>query len=141
MVRVPWTTAGAAEGPVVVMASEFRLTTVRHAPIFLFDALRIRRRALAADGALGMALEARPFQRTFRTLSAWRDRAALDAFVRTAPHRASMVRHRTAMGASRFVFWTTDQLPVRWTDAVQRLGADTPGRGAAAPGPVERTTS
>jgi hypothetical protein len=126
MVRVPWTSAGAAEGPAVVMASEFRLTTLRHVPIFLLDALRIRRRALAADGALGMALEARPVRRTFRTLSAWRDRAALDAFVRTAPHRASMSRHREAMAASRFTFWTTEELPVSWTDAVERLAADLP---------------
>jgi hypothetical protein len=126
MVHVPWTTVTAAEGPAVVMASEFRLTTLRHVPIFLLDALQIRRRALTADGHLGMALEARPFQRTFRTLSAWRDRAALDAFVRTAPHRASMVRHRKAMAASRFTFWTTDDLPVSWTDAVERLAAATP---------------
>lgn len=126
MVRLPWTTAGPAEGPAVVMASEFRRTTVRDAPAFLLDALRLRRRALAADGALGTALEARPLERTFRTLSAGRDRAALDACVRSEPRRRSMVRHRKAMAASRFTIWTTGDLPVTWTDAVERRTAQSP---------------
>ena len=123
MVFLPWTTVDVRQGPAVVMASEFRLSTARRVPAFLLDALRIRRQVLAADGALGVALEARPFQRTFRTLSAWRDRAALDAFVRAEPHRRSMARHRPAMAASDFVFWTTDELPVSWSDAVDRLHA------------------
>lgn len=135
MVHLPWTTVDVPQGPALVMASEFHLTQVRRTPSFLLDALRIRRRVMAADGALGVALEARPLRRTFRTVSAWRDRAALDAFVRAEPHRTTMVRHRTGMAASRFVFWTTDDLPVRWPDAVRRLAADdapdVPASGAA----------
>ncbi len=126
MVHLPWTTVDVRRGPALVMASEFHLTQVRRTPSFLLDALRIRRQVMTADGALGIALEARPLHRTFRTMSAWRDRAALDAFVRAEPHRATMVRHRTGMAASRFVFWTTDDLPVRWPDAVRRLADDEP---------------
>lgn len=51
--------------------------------------------------------------RTFFTLSAWRDRDALNAFVRSEPHISSMRRYRPAMANAPFVFWgtTADSLP------------------------------
>lgn len=64
-------------------------------------------------------------RRTFLTLSAWRDRDALNGFVRSEPHISTMRRYRPAMADARFVFWnmTPDNLPPSWSEAEQRLRA------------------
>jgi quinol monooxygenase YgiN len=124
MPTLPWTTVDPAPpGEVVVMASWFRVRGFRDVPPFLRDALRVHRQVRAADGVVGVSLEAHPLRREFRTLSAWRDRAALDAMVAREPHRSVVRRHRRAMADSAFVFWTvpTADLPVGWDDARARL--------------------
>ncbi len=122
---LPWISVRPAEPgtPALVMASRFRVRRWRHVPRFLLDSMRIHRQVRAADGALGISLVARPLHREFRTLSAWRDRAALDAMVRAQPHAAAMRRHRRVMAESTFTFWEVgaDRLPVGWDDAVSRL--------------------
>ena len=55
------------------------LRRLRDVPRFFLDAMRIHRQVRAADGALGVSLVAHPLRREFFTLSAWRDRAAVDA--------------------------------------------------------------
>jgi hypothetical protein len=92
-------------------------------PGFLRAAMAIRRQVLGADGAVGVALNTALPRRTFFTLSAWRDRAALNAFVRSEPHVSTMRRYRPAMSDGRFVFWNTtaDKLPPSWSEAEQRL--------------------
>jgi hypothetical protein len=126
MPTLPWTTVDAAPatGEVVVMASWFRVRRYRDVLPFLRDAMRVHRQVLAADGAVGVALEARPLRREFRTLSAWRDRAALDAVVGREPHRTIMRRQRPATAGSAFTFWTlpAGELPT-WEEARERLGA------------------
>ena len=124
MPTLPWTPADPVPtGEVVVMASWFRVRGFRHVLPFLRDALRVHRQVRAADGVAGVSLEAHPLRREFRTLSAWRDRAALDAMVAGEPHRTVMRRHRPAMADSTFVFWTVPvaELPVSWADARARL--------------------
>lgn len=110
----------------VVMASRFRLRSFSHVPRFLIDSLRIRRQIRAADGALGISLIARPLRREFLTLSAWRDRSALDAVVRAQPHLGAMRRHRSAMAEATFTFWDVPAaaLPVTWDEARGRLDAE-----------------
>jgi len=110
---------------VVVMASRFRLRGFRHVLPFFLDSLRVHAQVRRADGALGVSLVARPLRREFRTLSAWRDRAALDAMVRAEPHRSVMGRHRGAMADSAFTFWTApaSALPLTWEEADERLTA------------------
>ena len=123
MPALPWTTVDPdPTGEVVVMASWFRVRGPRDVLPFLLDAMRVHRQVRAADGAVGVALEVRPLRREFRTLSAWRDRAALDALVGREPHRSIMRRHRPAMAGSAFVFWTlpAGQVPT-WDDAGRRL--------------------
>ena len=117
----PTATEPTVTEPAVVMASEFRLTSLRRVPGFFLAAMRIRRQVLASDGALGVSLVAKPFARRFWTLSAWRDRAALDAFVGQEPHRSTMRRFRPAMAQAKFVFWESDALPVPWEEARGRL--------------------
>src|SRR6266581_8411698 len=96
MPPLPWITgpaAGDADGDVVVMASLLKLSSCLRVPGFLRAAMAIRRQALAADGCAGLALSTNLPRRTFFTLSAWRDRDALNAFVRAEPHRSFMRRY------------------------------------------------
>jgi heme-degrading monooxygenase HmoA len=111
------------------MASRFRVRGFRHVLPFLVDAMRVLGQMRKADGAVGVALVARPLRREFATLSAWRDRAALDAAVRRDPHRSVMRRQRAAMVGSTFRFWTAPatSLPVTWDEADRRLASDDAG--------------
>jgi heme-degrading monooxygenase HmoA len=125
MPPLPWTTAPGADAShdeVVLMASLLRLDSVRRVPGFVRAAMAIRQQVLRADGAVGVALNT-ALPRTFFTLSAWRDRDALNAFVRSEPHVSSMRRYRPAMADARFVFWRTtpDSLPPSWSEAQRRL--------------------
>ncbi|HZG93024.1 MAG TPA: hypothetical protein VEZ42_22675 [Pseudonocardia sp.] len=124
MPTLPWTTARhatAADGEALVMASRFQLRSFRHVLPFLRDAMRVRALVRRSEGALGVSLVARPLHREFRTLSAWRDRAALDAMVRTEPHRSVMGRYHRAMTASAFVFYTPQTYPPTWAEAEEQL--------------------
>ena len=100
------------------MASALRLDSLRRVPAFLRSAIATRRQVLHTDGRWGAALST-ALLRTFFTLSAWRDRDALNAFVRSAPHVGSVRRYRTAMADARFAFWNTgaDDLPRSWSEA------------------------
>jgi hypothetical protein len=131
MPPLPWTATVADAGPdpgeILVMASLLRLDSFRRVPGFLRAAMAIRRQILRADGANGVSLNT-ALPRTFYTLSAWRDRGALEAVVRSEPHISSMRRYRGVMADARFVFWITapDELPPRWTEAQHRLRQATP---------------
>jgi hypothetical protein len=80
---------------------------------------------LAADGAFGVAFDTDLRRRTFFTLSAWRNRDALEGFIGADPHAGSMRRYRPSMTDARFVFWNTtaDRLPPTWPEAKERLRA------------------
>jgi quinol monooxygenase YgiN len=139
MPPLPWTTpatadAGQGRDEILLMASLLRLDSLRRVPGFLRAAMAIRRQVVHADGAVGVALNT-ALPRTFFTLSAWRDRDALDAFVRSEPHVSTMRRYRPAMVDARFVFWSTtaEQLPPSWAEVKRRLREATPG----APTPKE----
>lgn len=127
MPALPWTTVAPAEpgDEVVVMASTFRLRSARHVPGFLAASMRIRRQVVAAPGALGLSLDARPLRRIFFTLSAWRDRESLDAMIVRDPHRAAMERYRPETEVADFRFWTVRgaDLPIAWDEARRRLAA------------------
>ncbi|WP_261565058.1 antibiotic biosynthesis monooxygenase [Frankia gtarii] len=116
-----------ADGAVEVMASHFVLTSIRHTVAMLRSAMAVRRAVLAAPGALGVSLVARPLRREYWTLSAWTDRAALDAFVGDPHHREAMRRLGPAMARSRFVFWRPPAgagAPT-WAQAHEHLAAPT----------------
>jgi hypothetical protein len=122
---LPWIPVSkpAATSDVVVMASRFRIRGFRHVLPFFVDAMRVLAQMRKAEGAVGISLVARPLRREFATLSAWRDRPALDAAVRGEPHRSVMRRQRAAMAESTFRFWTTPaaSLPLSWEEADRRL--------------------
>jgi hypothetical protein len=126
MPTLPWTTPKRlppADGPVTVMASRLALRRLGDVPSFLAAALRIRRQMLGPPGGLGVSLIARPARRTFWTLSAWQDQAALGAAAGRQPHREIMQQLRPRMAGSAFVTWTAPAtaLPIEWDDALRRL--------------------
>lgn len=127
MPTLPWSVAEnggpATDADVVVLASRLELKSVWDAPAFLVAALRIRKQMLAAPGAFGLSLVAKPFQRTFWTLSAWQTQSEMDTAVRAEPH-ASIIRHwRTRMAGSVFTTWTAPgaDIPMNWPEALRRL--------------------
>jgi heme-degrading monooxygenase HmoA len=128
MPPLPWIAGPAAEGfpgEVLVMASSLQLRSFLRIPGFFRAAMAIRQQSLRADGFVGLALNTSLPRRTFFTLSAWRDREALDAFVRSEPHQSYMRRYHPAMADSTFVFWNAqrDQLPPSWPQIRERLKA------------------
>jgi hypothetical protein len=127
MPTLPWTTvtAPAESSEVVVMASRFRVRGFRHVLPFFLDALRVHAQMRKAEGAVGLSLVAHPLRKEFATLSAWRDRASLDAAVRAEPHLSVMARQRAAMADSTFRFWVAPaaELPLDWAEAQRRLAA------------------
>jgi heme-degrading monooxygenase HmoA len=108
---------------VVVLASRLELRSRRHTIGFFRAATAVRRQVRGSAGALGVALLAKPLRRTYWTLSAWRDQAALDAFVETAPHTGTMARFRPLLRDSKFVTWQVPagELPISWDEARERL--------------------
>jgi hypothetical protein len=124
MPTLPWTAADSTaitDAAPLVMASRFRLRRFRDVLPFLIDAMRIRNQVRHADGALGVSLIAHPLRREFATLSAWRDRDAVNAMVRTEPHRSIMGRYRAVMADSKFVFYPGEQSPPSWDEAIRRI--------------------
>ena len=130
MPTLPWSsgpTTVAPDSEVVVMASRFRVHGLRHVLPFFLDAMRVHAQTRKADGAIGVSLVAHPLGREFLTLSAWRDRDALNAMVRAEPHRSVMKRQRAAMAEGVFRFWTAEAgTPPTWDEATQRLCAPAP---------------
>jgi hypothetical protein len=126
---MPWIAVHepAPNAEVVIMASRFRVRGFRHVLPFFIDSLRVHAQVRRSEGALGISLVAHPLGREFRTLSAWENRAALDAMVGSGPHRSVMKRYRGAMADVGFTFWTVPAaaLPPTWEEADERLSATT----------------
>jgi heme-degrading monooxygenase HmoA len=118
----------------LVMASRLPLRSHRSIPRFLRLTASVARQLEGTSGLVGYSLLAQPIRKTFWTLSAWTDRDALDAFVRTMPHLAVMGKLRTHMGPTRFTTWTApgSALPVPWDGAVERLMGSSASGGTAA---------
>ncbi|WP_406862621.1 DUF3291 domain-containing protein [Streptomyces sp. HUAS MG47] len=128
MPTLPWTTPNQPRPDTThayVMASRFEVNALKDVPRFLLKSLAAWRQVRSAPGALGASLVARPFARTFLTLSAWEDRDALYAYARAEPHRSIMSGLRSTMRDSTFTFWEApvEQLPIGWDDAHRRLDA------------------
>jgi len=133
MPTIPWRTTVTPDptSDYVVLASRLPLRSLTRVPGFMRLTVSVVRQLERTDGLVGYSLRAQPLAKTFWTLSAWRDREALSAFVGEMPHRAAMGHLRPHMGATRFISWTVrgDGLPVSWDEAITRLS----GAEAAAP--------
>ena len=121
MLTIPWTSANnQSQTATLVQISRLELARTRDVPGFLIAALRLRRAALRTPGAGGLSLRAQPFRRTFWTLSTWHDETAIGELMRSAGHRAVMVKYRDRMASSHFHTWSAaDESTNRpsWADA------------------------
>jgi hypothetical protein len=129
---LPWSAAGKppTDQDAYVMASKFELTSVWRSPAFVAQAIRAWQQARRSPGVFGATLRAQPLRRTYWTLSAWTDKAALDTFARTEPHRTIMRQVRPWAKTATFRFWTVpaDKLtPAElWAEAQRRINAPEP---------------
>ncbi|MFJ1703206.1 DUF3291 domain-containing protein [Kitasatospora sp. NPDC088346] len=125
MPTLPWTTPNPArpQTRALVMASRLQVASFKDVPRFFLKSLAVWQQVRKAPGALGASLIAQPLRRTFWTLSAWESREGLNTYVRTEPHYSTMTSLRSTMNGSTFVFWEvpTEQLPITWADAKQRV--------------------
>ncbi|MFE9258289.1 DUF3291 domain-containing protein [Streptomyces sp. NPDC006879] len=128
MPTLPWTVPNPPPSGVTVyvMASRFEVRSLRDVPRFFRHSMTVWNQIRQAPGAYGASLVARPWRRTFYTLSAWRDRDALYAFARTEPHLGVMRSMRSITSGSTFVFWqaTAAELPIGWPEAMERLESE-----------------
>ncbi|MFK0043478.1 DUF3291 domain-containing protein [Streptomyces sp. NPDC090741] len=128
MPDIPWSTPTppAPDAEVYVMASRFETRTLAGAFRFFLKAPGIILQTRKAPGAHGVALRARVLGRTFLTLSAWQDPAALHRFARSEPHRSSSRAAAAFMRESTFIYWTApaSALPVSWAEAERRLAEE-----------------
>jgi quinol monooxygenase YgiN len=128
MPDLPWTSRGDMEPghTYLVMASHLPLARLTATIRFFRAVAAIRKQLRSADGLVGYTLRARPLSRNYWTLSVWSDRAALQQFMRTAPHVGVMGSLRPFMRPTKFVQWeitATDGQP-GWADALDRLARE-----------------
>ena len=123
MAALPWiTTRQPVAGPdALVLGSRLTLRSYRDTLAFLRAAMKLRRQVLDTPGGLGVSMIAEPGRKTYWTLSAWTDQAALDRFVGTSPHSDVMRHFGHRLTGSSFTTWTVPvaELPARPTDAKQ----------------------
>ena len=106
---LPWKTGpdtGTAD--VYLLASSLRMSTARGMLGFMRAASSVRKQLRDADGLVGYSLIAQPHRKTFWTLSAWRDQAALDVFVRAQPHHGIVDHYRPTVNG-RFASWSMER--------------------------------
>ncbi|MBB6347292.1 DUF3291 domain-containing protein [Nonomuraea muscovyensis] len=134
MPTVPWIEVDTPVAPeALIMASRLEVRSLRQVPGFLMASMRLLRQACRAPGALGVSLKAELLKRTFWTVSAWTDKAAVYAYAATEPHKTTMRRKRAVMRDSTFLFWEVpaDQLPLAWDEVQRRISQERdPDRGA-----------
>ncbi|HUG85868.1 MAG TPA: hypothetical protein VMM13_14995 [Euzebya sp.] len=125
MPAIPWRSFATAkrDREYLVMASRLPLVSHRSTPWFMRLTLVVARQLQHTPGLVGYSLLAQPFAKTFWTLSAWQDTAALVTFTRAMPHLRVMADLRPHMGPPTFTQWTVrgSALPVSWTDAIAQL--------------------
>ncbi len=127
MPKMPWTRGLFREdAELFVLTSKLPLSRYRDVPRFLRWSLKIRRQLLSDPGCAGFTLDAQLAQKTFWTLSAWHDRAAMMRFVRTGEHAAMLHDMAGRLGHSSFVesATATTGLPLDWAAARKRIADD-----------------
>jgi hypothetical protein len=106
-----------------VSVTRLRLRSFWIVPLFVWHSLRSLKQARAADGCL--AAEINNFGGAFWTLTVWRDRAAVRAFMLTGTHRKVMPKLASWCDEASLAHWDQEdeQMP-SWKEASRRLGAE-----------------
>lgn len=121
----PWQTFGSPEPErdYVALLSYLPLKSYWRLPHFFLYTAQVVKQLASGEGILGYSVLAHPLSKRFWTLSAWKDEAALRAFVQHPPHVRIMTALTPHMDETKFVRWIVkgSQLPLRWDDALRRL--------------------
>lgn len=122
---MPWRAFGTPQPDLeyAALLSYLPLKSIWRVPSFMVYTVRVMRQLASAEGLVGYSLLAHPFAKKFWTLSVWQSEAALQSFVRRAPHRNIMASLAPHMLKTAFVHWTVkgSELPLQWEDALGRL--------------------
>lgn len=108
------------------------LSATEHQPGQRSEFFRDTRRVLAdlpeQPGLLGYSFRFELFGNEAWTMTAWRDEAARDAFVRSPAHLAAMRNSARTAQNLRFITMQVplEALPLSWADARALLSAETP---------------
>ncbi len=125
----PWRSFGSPDpqGEFVALLSYLPLKSYWRMPSFFLYSAQVAKQLASAQGLLGYSVLVRPLSKRFWTLSAWKDEAALRAFVQHPPHVRLMAALAPHMAETKFVRWTVkgSQLPLRWDDALLRFSGST----------------
>lgn len=113
-------------GDYLGLLSYLALKSYWRMPLFFFFTAQIAKQLASAEGLLGYSVLTHPLFKRFWTLSAWKDDAALYAFVRRPPHAHIMTKLAPDMERTNFLRWTVrgSQLPLRWDDALRRFAGN-----------------
>jgi len=125
MPTLPWTPITAIDPSTdyLVMATRFVVTSRWRTPEVVRATQTLWDTLPATGGLFGYSLRASIGQQTLSTLTAWRDRDSLNAFVRGDPHLAVIRRTRQWMTDSHFASWTAAglDLPPNWSTVLNQL--------------------
>ncbi|HEV2705994.1 MAG TPA: antibiotic biosynthesis monooxygenase [Pyrinomonadaceae bacterium] len=108
----------------LISITRLRIRAWRFLPAFLVYSLLSARQSKRAPGNLGLML-LRDANRAFWTATAWRDEAAMRAFMMSGAHRRAMPKLLDWCDEAALVHWTqeTHDLP-DWQEAHRRMLAD-----------------
>jgi len=131
MLALPWKPQSAHldADELVASVTRLRLARWRDVPRLLVTALRLRRTFPLGEGGVAVGLAAEPLERTFWTLTLWRDEAALLAYMRSPEHAAAMRSFRTALADTASARWRARARPT-WSDARHHVGSNEHPRSA-----------
>ena len=123
----------------VVVVTRLRLASHDVLDAFFASAVALLEQAKASPGVLNVDVLAEAND-TWWTCSSWRDRNAMNVFVATDPHHATMARLDEWCDEATFVDWEQDDgdLP-SWSQAFDRLVADGRSSHLARPSPLNET--
>ncbi|MGD0719241.1 MAG: antibiotic biosynthesis monooxygenase [Thermoplasmata archaeon] len=113
---------GPVTTPVLKVATYLPIRRYRDLFAFLRMNARITQQLKETPGLVRFQVRAQFFHRRFWTVSVWRDRPAMNTFVRTPPHRDAISKfaewHDT--GAC-FIDWESPDPVIDWKESADRL--------------------
>jgi hypothetical protein len=105
----------------IVAITSIRLNSILYLPAFWWHAVRSYRACMATDGV--MATQLAPKRFTYSTMTQWRDKSAMLAFI-NHPHHVKAMRWSKGKTLGKVYHYESDALP-SWAEAydmLERLG-------------------
>ena len=125
MPPLPWRTSRPVDPAVSYAVAITKLPLQSHLriPSIMLATVRIMRQLKRSEGLVGYALKADLLRKTFWTMSAWHDRDALTAFVRSDVHRKAMTTLQPHMDHPQIKTYDArgSEVPPTWPDLAREL--------------------